>query len=189
MHVGIVEDNPGIAEMLATMLTLEQHSTERFENAQEAMRQVLDAQQNGRPSFDLMLVDLMLPGSIDGAEFISRVREMLPSTETRFILITGSGYGYEALERKHLLDIPLLSKPFKLPALLTLLGKTEPSYSDLQRSTKQEQEPAPPLPAQEIAGAAKTTTDEAQHVESKKALSAPLKQTGRQAPVAAAKKR
>lgn len=128
MYIAIVEDHSAIAEILHAMLTIDGgHSVVSFETAQDAMRVILDQQLNARsPSFDLMIVDLLLPGSIDGAEFIARVREFLPNTTTSFILMTGSGQSYDALARKHLLDIPLLSKskPLKMENLFALLGKT-----------------------------------------------------------------
>ncbi len=179
MNIGILEDHDGIAEMLAAMLSIagEHYTSERFATAQEAMRSVLDAQQNNQPSFDMMLVDLMLPGSIDGAEFISRVRAALPNTPTRFILMTGSGICYDALMRKHLLDIPLLSKPFKLDALMQLLGKEQ-----IQSHSQ-----SPSLPAPETAGTTQTASAEQQAQPGENRVVAPEKQTIKHpAPVAPA---
>ncbi len=111
MNIGIVENEPNLVSTYFTYDLLEAgHQVTLHTSAQEAMSSVLNAQSNGQPSYDVMLVDLLLD-SIDGAEFIARVREMLPNTPTRFILMTETfNGGYDALIKKHLLDVHLLPK-------------------------------------------------------------------------------
>lgn len=111
MNIGIVTEDEQAGAAIHKTLTYEKHEAHWYSNAQEAMASVLNAQQNGQPSHEVMLVDLCLQGSIDGAEFIKRVRERLPNTKTRFILITSRfDTGYDALMKKHLFDVHLMRK-------------------------------------------------------------------------------
>ncbi len=77
----IVDDEPAIREMIATMLELADFKVLEAENAQQAHQRVVDE----RP--DLILLDWMLPG-ISGIELTRRLKRDESTREIPVILLT-----------------------------------------------------------------------------------------------------
>jgi DNA-binding NtrC family response regulator len=72
-NILIVDDEQGIRDSLALLLTDAGYATERAESGQDALEQL------SRRDFDLVLCDIRMPG-IDGIELLRRVREWYPRT-------------------------------------------------------------------------------------------------------------
>lgn len=70
--------------------------------------------------FDIILSDVQMPGKINGIELAEFVAQTLPSQ--RIALMTG--YANE-LDRARLLGITILSKPFNMEELMSLLSGLE----------------------------------------------------------------
>lgn len=125
MNIGILTEDVKSGEGIRATLEHEGHRVTWFASGQEAMACILNTQSNGQPSYDVMLVDLCLTGSIDGAEFISRVREMLPNTPTKFVLMASThAAGYEVLVSKHLFDVHFVRTTLPAYDMLRLIEHT-----------------------------------------------------------------
>lgn len=130
MRIAIVEDHAELREMFVMGLELLDHDVESYQNAVEASRALLDAKLNRRELPDIVLVDLNLPGGIDGAEMICRLREEIAPRETAFVLMSNNSLADRRLKEKHLFDIPFWPKesftPRQMKARLdTLLRQRE----------------------------------------------------------------
>jgi len=107
----IVEDEPNVRGLLADMLEANGYKCIVASNAADAVR-IIEAEVL---RFDLLLSDVMMPGTMSGVDLAMRIRQMDP--ETRVLLI--SGYIDEKLSSK-LAATPFrtLPKPFRQAELL-----------------------------------------------------------------------
>jgi DNA-binding response OmpR family regulator len=105
----LVEDEPGIVDFLARGLRSEGFTVQTALDGLEGERLAL------RESFDMMVLDLMLPG-MPGLELLAKLRELRP--ELPVIVLTARG---EIEDRVTGLDagaVDYLVKPFSLAELL-----------------------------------------------------------------------
>ena len=99
----LVEDEAQVRELVARMLTSLGYQVASCANGEEAL------QECARGSFDLVLLDLVLP-RLSGGELISRIRES--GDHTRALIMTGYGAAHDPVP-----GTKLLPKPFDLPTL------------------------------------------------------------------------
>ena len=105
-RVLVVEDNPDVAPVSASMLEELGHRTVVVNGAEQAL-QTLERDS----AFDLMFTDVVMPGT-DGLQLAAAVRERYPNLP---VLLTS---GYSRLSEKvQQLDWPLLRKPLHLSEL------------------------------------------------------------------------
>lgn len=78
----LVDDEPGILDVLKTLLEEEGYLIETATNGTDAMEQIQTGQ------YDLIISDLCMPG-LDGEALYERVRQLSPRLARRIIFITG----------------------------------------------------------------------------------------------------
>jgi len=150
MNIGILTEDEKSGAALHETMREEGHECTLHANAQEAMARILNEQSNAQPSYDVLIVDLCLQGSIDGAEFIKRVREMLPNTPTKFILMADThAAGYQALVSKHLFDVHFLRGNLPTYDVLRLIEQ-----SMRKKKAETEEKPVEPVTVPEMDEAA-----------------------------------
>ena len=107
----LVEDNPEVASVSASLLEQLGYTVRRVANAEAALREIeLDG-------IDLVFSDIVMPGKMDGlslARHLKVVRPRLP------ILLT-SGYSDAALNVRG--DFPILRKPYEIHELSQAIAK------------------------------------------------------------------
>lgn len=119
MRIGIVEDNAAIGEMLHTGLKLSGNEVTLYTNAQEAISAILGARFNNKIlPHDVLIVDLDLGQSIDGAEMIRRLRQYLAPQDLPCILMSGRDLLELNLISQNLFDVRVLQKPITPSTLL-----------------------------------------------------------------------
>jgi DNA-binding response OmpR family regulator len=122
MQIGLLEDNPTIVNLLSTILSMVGHQVSTFEEGDAFLASFLGGESKS-PSvpFDLLLIDLYLPGQLSGWDVIDSIRTTIPPEQLPIIVISASGLA----ELKHLRashpDIPVLQKPFAIATLLKLI--------------------------------------------------------------------
>ena len=107
----LVEDNPAVAEVTASMLGQAGYRTRQAGNAEEAL-QVLEAE-----DFDMVVSDITMPGHQDGltlARLLRRLRPRLP-----VLLVTG----YSSRASEAATEFAVLRKPFQLDQLVQAVAK------------------------------------------------------------------
>ena len=105
----VVDDDAGIRENIADLLSTEDYHVVSAGDADEAMR-VLEAE-----PIDLLLTDFQMPGR-NGVELIEAARKAnhpIPA-----ILMTAYLYVYEQIDEERRKDITLLRKPFDADEIL-----------------------------------------------------------------------
>ena len=114
MHILVMDDDPGIRDVLTGMLEILGHRVEVCENGADAISFYKKQMSCGKP-FDIVIMDLTIPGGLGGEEVIKYLREIDP--EIKAIVSTGysnnpvisnfSDYGFSGR----------LTKPFKISTL------------------------------------------------------------------------
>ena len=110
MKILIVEDEPGLREALTDLLKGEGHFVEAVGDGREAAERGVD------PAFDLVLLDLMLPG-MDGVEVCQRLRERRP--ELYILMLTARGQTKDREMAERYGASRFMTKPFSNDEVLT----------------------------------------------------------------------
>lgn len=111
MRVLVVEDEQHLAEGLRFNLEAEGFDVTVRENGEDAMGEF----QGGKPSYDLLVLDVMLPG-IDGFEVIRRLREQRHYLPT--LMLTARGRAEDVVKGIAAGADDYLAKPFDLGVLI-----------------------------------------------------------------------
>ncbi len=101
----VVDDEPGIREMLRAALARDGHRVTAASSGEEALARLRDE------GCDLLLTDLAMPG-MDGVELLRRVQEIAP--EVPSIVITAYGSKETAIEAMRHGAVNYLEKPFDI---------------------------------------------------------------------------
>jgi DNA-binding response OmpR family regulator len=122
MHIGLLEDNPGIQDYLQKALELNGHRVSLYTFGSS----LLDALFTGNPVpssplYDLMIIDLNLPGDLSGRDVIVRIRQTVPFQVLPIIVISGAEKRQLEAVQSLFPDVVCIQKPFKLRVLLELL--------------------------------------------------------------------
>ncbi len=110
----VVDDDAGIRENIADLLSTENYEVVAAANADEAMR-VLDSQ-----PIDLLLTDFQMPGR-NGVELIEaacHANHQVPA-----ILMTAYLYVFEQMDERRREGITLLRKPFDADEILQTVAQ------------------------------------------------------------------
>ncbi|GIW07611.1 MAG: hypothetical protein KatS3mg060_2416 [Dehalococcoidia bacterium] len=111
-HVLVLDDEPGIAAMMARMLTRDGHAVASFTSPQEAIAAI------ERERFDVVVTDLGMP-SISGWAIAEAAKRRDPST--RVVLATGWGAEIDRDSPASAQIDAILPKPFQFQRLRTLI--------------------------------------------------------------------
>ena len=113
MSILVVDDEPGWRDLLSLELSSEDCRVVTASNADEALK-LLQAQ-----SFDLIITDARMPGSLDGIDLIKTYRKKRPGQKALFI----TGYAIEEKIESTLEEgmVLCLKKPFHSEELLRII--------------------------------------------------------------------
>jgi DNA-binding response OmpR family regulator len=106
----LVEDEAHLATGIKFNLELEGYEVEVVEDGSQALARLL-----GPPAFDLVILDVMLPG-LDGFEIVERLRKAGNRTPT--LMLTAKGLPEDIVHGLEVGADDYLAKPFELTVLL-----------------------------------------------------------------------
>jgi len=109
MSVLVVEDDPGVARFLCQALTEASHSVDHADNGMRALDSAI------KNSYDLILLDLMLPG-LDGFSMCRRLRAL--SISTPILIITARDSQEDKIQGLDSGADDYIVKPFQMGELL-----------------------------------------------------------------------
>ena len=126
----LVEDNDEVAVLVTEMLRELGYRVTRAASAQGALGALADGRE-----IDLVLSDIMMPGTMNGMELAREVRRRRPGAS---ILLT-TGYAGAAAQEAEVGGIDILCKPYAIEALdaalRVALRDRAPESSDAEKST------------------------------------------------------
>ena len=114
IYVLVMDDDPGIRDVLTCMLEILGHKVEKCENGADAIS-IYKKQMSSENPFDIVIMDLTIPGGMGGEEAIKYLREIDPEVK----VIVSSGYSNNPVI-SHYADFGFsgrLAKPFKVSTL------------------------------------------------------------------------
>ena len=122
MNIGVLEDNPAILDYMTIALEMAGHRVQTFTSSTPLIDMLLtNSEIHGPLPYDLIVVDLLLPGSISGFEAIRHIQRSIPLSRLPVIIITAGVKEELAHVQAALPDVPILHKPFKMSDLLRLI--------------------------------------------------------------------
>jgi|YNPNPStandDraft_1061719.scaffolds.fasta_scaffold01612_12 DNA-binding response OmpR family regulator len=127
----VVDDDPVFARVVSELLSMTGYETVTAHSAGEA----LALSQNR--AYDVAVVDIALPGPIDGVDVVQELREL--NRARALILITGCASEDRVKEGIRAGAYTCIYKPCDLDALLAVVNRAldeQPSESDCQDSSK-----------------------------------------------------
>jgi PAS domain S-box-containing protein len=101
----LVEDNPDVAGVSASLLEQLGYTVRRVPDADAALREI------ERNSFDLVFSDIVMPGGMDGLALARQLRELRPELP----ILLATGYSDAAAHVRG--DFPILRKPYEIHQL------------------------------------------------------------------------
>ncbi len=122
MNIGLLEDNPAICDYITTALEMIGYHISVHTQGSSFLESLFP--ESGSASslpYDLVLVDLLLPGCLSGLEVITRIRRVISAERLPIIIITAASEGYLEQVNKSYPGIPILPKPFQLKTLVRLI--------------------------------------------------------------------
>jgi DNA-binding NtrC family response regulator len=111
----VVDDEPMVGELVATVLEMDGYQTKLFRNPAEALKTFIAA--NPRP--DLVLTDFVMDG-LNGMELIEHCKRAQPTLKT--ILYSGN-VGIEITQRYPIKPDYFIRKPFQPKNLVDIVGQ------------------------------------------------------------------
>jgi excisionase family DNA binding protein len=110
----VVDDEAGIRELLAKTLAVAEYDVNLAPGGQEALERL------HREQYDLLITDLRMPG-VDGLTLIREARRFMP--QLPIVIITGYSTEASAIEAINLGVNGYLTKPFRVPKVLSVAAK------------------------------------------------------------------
>jgi CheY-like chemotaxis protein len=110
----IVDDEPGIREVLELTLANEGYTVDTATNGAEALRRI------GSGQYNVILSDLYMP-EVDGQQLYETVCDTHPALADRFIFATGDAVSPKYRDFLQTVGNPWLSKPFSVAKLLGMM--------------------------------------------------------------------
>jgi CheY-like chemotaxis protein len=122
MNIGLLEDNPAIVDFMSIALRMAGHQVYPHTDSPSLLAQLFH--QTGIRSplpYDLVIVDLLLPGTMSGIEAIHRVYQAIPARRLPIIIVSACSQEELAQVKARFPHVPILRKPFKMSSLLHLI--------------------------------------------------------------------
>jgi len=111
----VVDDEVDFLETLVKRLQKRNIDTVGVTSGEEALKIL------GKKRFDVVILDVKMPGGIDGIETLREIKRHQPLTEV--ILLTGHGSVETSIEGMKMGAFDYLLKPIKLEELMVKLGE------------------------------------------------------------------
>src|SRR5260370_13150819 len=89
MTIGLLEDNPAILDYLTVSLEMAGHKVYSHTLGSSLIETLLSGTAARHPlPYDLMIVDLLLPGNISGLQALKHIQEVIPPRQLPPLIIS-----------------------------------------------------------------------------------------------------
>jgi DNA-binding response OmpR family regulator len=127
MRIGLLEDDPELCALFKEMLASSGHAVSIYHDGWDLLAALhLEEPTTLISPFDVLLVDLILSGDIDGVQVIQHVRMKYP--DLPIVVISAVASSHLEAVTSHNPGVKALQKPFKLRQLLTAIEGKESSF-------------------------------------------------------------
>jgi DNA-binding response OmpR family regulator len=124
MKVGLLEDNPAILDYMKNMFTMAGHEVYPHTES-TSLLQTLQAplQTNARLPYDVLVIDILLPGELSGTDIIIRLRQWFSPLQLPIIVVSACSQAELTWLATTIPGVSTLRKPFKISKLLQLVER------------------------------------------------------------------
>jgi DNA-binding NtrC family response regulator len=116
LHVLVVDDRPDITSLVGEVLADEGALAVPANSGAAAIALTMLVK------FDLVILDLAMPQP-DGLKILDFIKATDPNLLRRTLVLTGQSFGGPAMSKLAALNVPYLSKPFQLDALVETVSR------------------------------------------------------------------
>jgi DNA-binding response OmpR family regulator len=122
MKIGLLEDNINIHEYLTTVLEMAGHTVSAHMDGMSLLDTLFSEESKHTPlPYDLLVIDLSLPGILSGLSVISYIRQTItPETLPIIVLSAASPSQLEEIQTRFP-NVQVLQKPCEIKTLLRLI--------------------------------------------------------------------
>jgi signal transduction histidine kinase len=118
----IVDDEPTIVDLQLEILTALEAEAVGVASGDEAI-EIL-----GRRTFDIVVTDMRMPGSVSGKELHRWVQSNRPEAASHFVFVTGDTSGEETDDYARRTGVRLLAKPFSMQEYIRTLRELHEAH-------------------------------------------------------------
>jgi len=108
----VVDDEPDLVEMVSMILSMHGYSAESASSGVEALEK---CQQN---AYDAIILDVQLPGGLDGTDCYDRLRTLRPALAKKSMFMTADTMSFQTRQFLSRIQRPYLEKPFLMREFL-----------------------------------------------------------------------
>lgn len=121
MRIGVLEDEPAICGLLKEILEIQHHVVSVYHHGSDLL-EVLAINRPIAPTnpFDMLLIDLLLPGDVSGIQVIGYAQKAFPSLPILVVSATSKA-DLDNVKRMYP-KVQILQKPFKLAELFAAVA-------------------------------------------------------------------
>lgn len=127
MNIALLEDNPAILDYMSTALRMAGHTVYAHVESPSLLAALFHQSGVRCPlPYDLVIVDLLLPGDMSGVEAIQCIHQSIPPRNLPIIIVSACSPQELAQVKARFPYVPALRKPFKMSSLLRLIEQLKP---------------------------------------------------------------
>lgn len=132
MHIGLLEDNLAILELIQTTLEMVGHSVSTYTHGQSLLNTLFEGDSvtltlpTSLP-YDLLIVDLNLPGKLSGLDVIASIYRLLGPDVLPIIVVSAAGADQLDELHRRFPRLPVVRKPFAIRTLLQTISSSSGS--------------------------------------------------------------
>lgn len=124
MHIGIIEDNPAIADLYEIAFKMRGHTTASYTTGEAFFERSSSSEEGRVLPYDALIIDLGLPGAMSGQDVISRLTQKRTEEPLPFItVVSGAAESTLSFVQTTFPTVTVVQKPVSIVALLRLLEK------------------------------------------------------------------
>lgn len=115
MNIGILDDNAAILSLLETTLVKDGHLVFQHRTGESLLNAIFapPTSPERHALYDLLILDLLLPGELSGADVFLTIRKAFDAEDLPIIIITAvDDHTLEQFRRILPDDVPIVRKPF-----------------------------------------------------------------------------
>jgi DNA-binding response OmpR family regulator len=122
MNIGLLEDNPAIVDYMSTALRMAGHDVYSHTDSPSLLAAIFHQNDVRSPlPYELVIVDLLLPGDMSGVEAIHRIHQTIAPQILPIIIVSACSQDELTQVKARFPYVPVLRKPFKMSNLLHLI--------------------------------------------------------------------
>lgn len=129
MKIGLLEDNPSILELMQIALKMIGHSVCTHVQGKSLLETIFEGHdpESWRPvpslPYDLLIVDLNLPGEFSGQDVIISIRRLLTPDVLPIIVVSAGGLHEFDQLLSRFPTLPVVRKPFAIQTLVQTISQ------------------------------------------------------------------